>query len=143
MRQHAENALALARHLEARPEVRSVHYPGLESHPDHAVASRLFGGCGGMLSFELEGGLEASRSFLAGLRIVNEATSLGGVESLICRPALTSHSGMSAAAREEQGVSNGLLRLSVGIENIEDLIEDVDAALARCREPIGSAERER
>ena len=130
MRQHAANALTLAQHLESRPEVTTVNYPGLESHRDYELATRLLDGYGGMLSFELKGGLEAAKSFKNRLRLVTEATSLGGVDSLICRPAVTSHSGMSADARKAQGVSEGLLRVSVGIEDIEDLIEDVDRAFA-------------
>ncbi len=139
MRQHAENALALARYLERRPEVRVVHYPGLESHPDHEIARRVFDGYGGMLSFELAGGLSAARSFLAGLELLTEATSMGGVESLICRPAVTSHSGMNSEEREAQGITDGLLRLSAGIEDVEDLIEDVDRAFARMSESTGAA----
>jgi cystathionine beta-lyase/cystathionine gamma-synthase len=111
-----------------------VNYPGLESHPRHARARELFEGFGGMLSFELKGGSEANGAadkFIARLQLPACAPSLGGVETLITRPATTSHSGMSREDRERLGITDSLIRLSVGIEAAEDLIEDFKQALDR------------
>ncbi|MBI2815325.1 MAG: aminotransferase class I/II-fold pyridoxal phosphate-dependent enzyme [Acidobacteria bacterium] len=129
MRYHNESALRIARFLEEHPRVARVHYPGLESHPRHERARELFAGCGGMLSFELKGGLSAAESMMRRLRLPIIAPSLGGVETLITRPALTSHSGLSAEDRRKLGISDALIRLSVGIEATEDLIEDLAQAL--------------
>lgn len=129
VRQQNANALAVARHLSARPEVTVVNYPGLETHPDHQRARELFRGFGGMLSFELSGGAEAARQLARGVTLFTDAPSLGGVESLVTRPVATTHAGMSAADRERLGISDGLLRLSIGIEAVEDLIADLDTAL--------------
>ncbi len=127
-RQNA-NALVLADFLASRPETSRVNYPGLESHPGHSRAARLFDGFGGMLSFELAGGVEAAERFLGRLKIPIVAPSLGGVESLITRPATTSHSGMEPEERRRAGIADGLIRLSVGIEAVEDLIADFEQAL--------------
>ncbi len=124
------NALALARFLEQNPAVARVSYPGLESHPQHALASRLLDGFGGMLNVELEGGLESARAFMRRIRIPVKAPSLGGVESLVTRPATTSHAGMSPEERARAGIGDGLIRISVGIEAIEDLTADFGQALA-------------
>ena len=129
VRQQNANALAVARHLSARPEVTVVNYPGLETHPDHQRARELFRGFGGMLSFELSGGADAARQLARGVTLFTDAPSLGGVESLVTRPVATTHAGMSAADRERLGISDGLLRLSIGIEAVEDLIADLDTAL--------------
>ncbi len=130
MRHQNGSAQRIAEFLQGHAGVRKVNYPGLESHVDHKVASQLLDGFGGMLSFELEGGVEEAEAFLKALRIPIVAPSLGGVESLITRPATTSHSGMSGEERAAAGVSDTLIRLSVGIEATEDLIDDLSQALA-------------
>lgn len=130
VRYQNQSALQIARTLEAHPAVARVHYPGLESHPRHARARMLLDGFGGMLSFELKGGLEAAERLLGRLTLPISAPSLGGVETLITRPATTSHAGMAPADRLRLGITDGLVRLSVGIEGTEDLISDFDRALA-------------
>jgi cystathionine beta-lyase/cystathionine gamma-synthase len=124
------SALEIARFLDSHQAVNKVNYPGLETHPDHERASRLFEGFSGMMSFELEGGLEAAERFMQKTNLPIIAPSLGGIETLMTRPATTSHSGLTPAERQRLGVSDGLIRLSVGIEATEDLIEDFDQALA-------------
>lgn len=128
VRQQNDNALRLARFLEAHPAVARVHYPGLPSHPEHALAARQMRGFGGMLSFELR---QADRvhDVLGRFAVVTPALSLGGVESLICVPALTSHVSLPRAQRLACGITDGLMRVSVGIEDIEDLLEDFGRAL--------------
>ncbi|HWO12218.1 MAG TPA: aminotransferase class I/II-fold pyridoxal phosphate-dependent enzyme [Polyangiaceae bacterium] len=128
-RQNA-NALALARHLETHARVAKVIYPGLASHPDHAVAARLFGGFGGMLACELTGGAEAAARFVRRVKVAVHSASLGGPETLLTIPATTSHAGLGAEARARAGISEGLVRISTGFEHIDDLIRDFDAALA-------------
>jgi cystathionine beta-lyase/cystathionine gamma-synthase len=123
------SALEIARHLEAHPAIARVNYPGLESHPRHQRARELFDGFGGMMSFEVKGGIEAAEKFMRLTRIPTIAPSLGGVETLLTRPAATSHSGMSKSDREQIGVTDSLIRMSVGIEATEELIEDFDQAL--------------
>ena len=131
MQRHCENALALAHWLEQHPKVARVHYPGLASHPQHALAGKqMKGGYGGMISIELKGGLEDSRRFLERCRIFALAESLGGVESLIEHPAIMTHASIPAAARAQLGISDSLCRLSVGIEDVEDLKSDLDQALS-------------
>ncbi len=129
MRQHCANAQALAEALEANPRVQAVHYPGLESHPDHEIAKRCFDGMSGMLAFELTGGTEAARNFIDRVEIPASGPSLGGVETLVTRPATTSHAGLTPAERAAAGVTDGLVRVSVGIEGVEDLIEDFERAI--------------
>jgi cystathionine gamma-synthase len=141
MRVHQENADAIARQLEAHPAVARVYFPGLESHPQHALAARQQSGFGAMLSVELEGDDPAIqeqtvRAFVEGLTCFTLAESLGGVESLIAHPATMTHAAMSAEARAAAGISDGLLRLSIGIEALEDLQADLDAALARAQQVI-------
>jgi cystathionine gamma-synthase len=131
LRVHQENATALADLLDRHPAVAAVHYPGLLSHPQHALAARQQRGFGAMLSVELEGGLPAVRAFLDGLTCFTLAESLGGVESLIAHPATMTHAAMSVEVRAAAGIGDGLLRLSVGIEALEDLAADLEAALAR------------
>jgi cystathionine beta-lyase/cystathionine gamma-synthase len=109
--------------------VARVNYPGLEDHPGHSRAARLFDGFGGMLSFELAGGVEAAERFMGAVRLPIIAPSLGSVETLMTRPATTSHLGMSPEDRKRIGISDGLIRLSVGIEATEDLIRDFERAL--------------
>jgi cystathionine beta-lyase/cystathionine gamma-synthase len=130
VRQQNANTLALTRHLDAHPSVARVNYPGLETHPDHARARELFSGFSGMFSLELTGGLEAANRLIAGLEIPIHGPSLGGLETLVTRPSTTSHSGLSASEREELGITDGLIRVSVGIESIDDLIADFDSALS-------------
>ena len=132
VRYQNESALKIARFLEAHPKVRRVNYPGLERGADHLRACELLDGFGGMLSFELEGGVAAADSFIDHVTLPISAPSLGGVESLITRPATTSHSGMTPEERARAGIAEGLIRFSVGLEATEDLIEDFTRALAAC-----------
>jgi cystathionine gamma-synthase len=131
LRAHQENAAALAGLLDQHPAVAQVFYPGLATHPQHALAKRQQSGFGAMLSFELEGGEDAVRAFLDGLQCITLAESLGGVESLIAHPATMTHAAMAPEARHAAGISDTLLRLSVGIEDIADLSRQLRAALAR------------
>jgi cystathionine gamma-synthase len=131
LRAHQENAAALADLLNEHPAVTRVFYPGLASHPQHALAKRQQSGFGAMLSFELEGGEDAVRAFLDGLQCITLAESLGGVESLVAHPATMTHAAMAPEARRTAGISDTLLRLSVGIEDIADLSRHLRAALAR------------
>jgi cystathionine gamma-synthase len=131
LRVHQENAAALAGLLEQHPAVTRVFYPGLASHPQHALATRQQSGFGAMLSFELAGGEGAVRAFLDGLQCITLAESLGGVESLVAHPATMTHAAMSPEARRAAGISDTLLRLSVGIEDLSDLSRHLRAALAR------------
>ncbi len=128
MRQHNENAGRLARFLQAHPAVARVNYPGLAEHPGHAIAARQMRGFGGMLSFELMDQRQVD-PFLSRLRIIMPALSLGGVESLVCVPSRTSHRLMTPAERQNAGISDGLVRLSVGIEDVDDLLADLAQAL--------------
>ena len=129
MRAHEASARAVVRRLEPSSAVQAVHYPGLRSHPQHALAKRQMHGFGGMVSFELRGGLPAARRFLKRLRIFTLAESLGGVESLVDLPALMTHASVAKEVREARGISDGLIRLSCGIEDPKDLAEDIAAAL--------------
>ncbi|MBB5153973.1 trans-sulfuration enzyme family protein [Saccharopolyspora phatthalungensis] len=131
VRTQNENALALAEFLAAQPKIREVNYPGLASHPDHAHAAELFDGFGGMLSIRPTGGVEAARALIDAVRLPYDAPSLGGVESLITRPVATSHAGMSRADRESLGITDDLVRISIGIEHRDDLIADFAQALAK------------
>lgn len=132
MRQQQANAMAIARMLSDHPAVSAVHYPGLETHPDHALAARQQQGFGAMLSFDLAGGAAAAQRLVAALRVFTFAESLGGVESLIVHPATMTHADMGDDARRVAGIGEGLLRVSVGIEAEHDLIEDIKAGLAAC-----------
>ncbi len=133
LRAHQENAIRLAQCLAEDPAVTQVFYPGLASHPQHALAARQQSGFGAMLSFELAGGEAAIRAFVDGLECFCLAESLGGVESLVAHPASMTHASMAPEARQRAGISDGLLRLSVGIEQGEDLLADVTAGLERAR----------
>lgn len=126
---HNENAMAVARWLDGRPEVATTIYPGLESHPDHALASELMSGFGGMVSMVLAGGGEAADRFMSRLRLAIAAPSLGGVETLVSQPRYTSHVGLTQEEREAQGIPDGFVRLSIGIEDSRDLIADFEQAL--------------
>jgi cystathionine beta-lyase/cystathionine gamma-synthase len=130
VRYQNDSALKIAQFLAAHPAVERVYYAGLPSHPRHARARSLFAGCGGVLSFELEGGAERADEFARRVRIAAVAPSLGGVHTLLTRPATTSHAGLAREERLRLGIGDGLLRLSVGIESTEDLIEDFAQALA-------------
>jgi len=132
MERHCENAGKLARHLEQHSFVAKVIYPGLASHPQHALAKKQMSGFGGMLSFELKGGgVEAANEFASSTKLFTLAESLGGVESLCEVPASMTHASIPAEIRRAQGLADGLVRLSVGIEHVDDLIADVDQALAK------------
>ena len=131
LRVHQENAQAIAAQLQAHPAVTKVHYPGLASHPGHALAARQQSGFGAMLSLELDGGVEAVRAFVDGLRWFTLAESLGGVESLVAHPASMTHAAMTPEARAAAGIPDGLVRLSIGIEAQTDLQTDLAAALDR------------
>ena len=131
LRVHQENTDAVLGLLDGHPAVRAVHYPGLSSHPGHAIAARQQRGFGAMLGLELEGGLPAVRAFLEGLECFTLAESLGGVESLVAHPATMTHAAMSPEVRAKAGIGDGLLRLSVGIEHGDDLVADLAAALER------------
>ena len=128
---HEANARALADLLDCHPATRVVHYPGLASHPGHTLAKRQQAGFGAMLSFELVGGEAAARVFVEGLEYFTLAESLGGVESLVCHPAGMTHAAMAPEARRRAGIADGLLRISVGIEDEADLLGDIEAALDR------------
>ncbi|WP_405233352.1 cystathionine gamma-synthase [Lentisalinibacter salinarum] len=129
MRQHEENAAALAEFLAGQEQVARVYYPGLESHPGHLIAARQQSGFGGMVSFELRGGIEDAGRIAEGLVHFSLAESLGGVESLVCHPATMTHAPMTPEARTAAGISDSLIRLSVGIESATDLIGDLERAL--------------
>lgn len=136
LRVHQENAAVIAELLEGHPAVRAVHYPGLLSHPGHALAARQQHGFGAMLSLELVGGEAAVRAFVDGLRYFTLAESLGGVESLVAHPATMTHAAMTPEARAQAGIPDGLLRLSIGIEHADDLVADLRAALARAQAAV-------
>jgi methionine-gamma-lyase len=125
------NALAVARFLEGHAKVETVFYAGLESYPQHELALRQLGDFGGMLAFELAGGREAGERFMDALELCGRATSLGGVDTVLHHPASTSHRQYSADQLAAAGVSPGLLRLSVGCEDAEDILADIDQALAQ------------
>lgn len=131
LRIQAQNAAAqaIAEHLEAHPKVAVVNYPGLASHAQHDRAGRLFDGFGAMLSFELKGGVDEAEAFLAKLSIPAHAASLGGVESLMIRPAASTHGGVAPDERARSGITDRLIRFSVGLESLEDILEDLDTAL--------------
>ena len=129
MERHCENALAIAKHFESHKEISEVIYPGLSNHPQHDLAANQMKGFGGIISMNIKGGLEKSKSFLEKTRIFALAESLGGVESLIEHPALMTHASLPKDRRESIGISDGLVRLSVGLESLDDLIEDIEQAL--------------
>ena len=129
MERHCENALAIAKHFESHKEISEVIYPGLTNHPQHDLASKQMNGFGGIISMNIKGGLEKSKSFLERTEIFALAESLGGVESLIEHPALMTHASLPKDRREMIGISDGLVRLSVGLESLDDLVEDIEQAL--------------
>jgi methionine-gamma-lyase len=133
-----QGALEIARWLEARPEVAWVRYVGLPSHPQHELAKRQMSGFGAMISFELKGGLEAGRALMDHVKLATLAVSLGGVETLIEHPASMTHAGMSREDRLEAGITDGLVRYAVGIEDVEDLLADLDQALRSLPAPLAA-----
>jgi cystathionine beta-lyase/cystathionine gamma-synthase len=128
MMQHNANGIAVAKFLDTHPKVRKVYYPGLPEHPQHELARRQQRGPGAMLSFDL-GSLEAARRLLDHVKLCSLAESLGGVETLISHPALMTHASIPAEVRQRIGITDGLVRISVGIEDVEDLIADLERAL--------------
>jgi cystathionine beta-lyase/cystathionine gamma-synthase len=131
MDRHNANGLAVARWAEKHPAIQRVHYPGLPSHPDHAHARKVLSGFGGMVGLELKGGVRSAERMLKRLKLVAHAPSLAGVESLISEPRLTSHRDLTPEGRAAAGVPDGFLRLSCGIEDGEDIIEDLRQALGK------------
>jgi cystathionine beta-lyase/cystathionine gamma-synthase len=129
VRAQCANALAIARFLDEHPAVARVNYPGLESNPEHARAAKHFDGYGGMLSYELAGGLQAAETLIRTVKIPLIAPSLGGMESLLTRPAGTSHSGLTPEERKKIGIADGLIRMSVGIESADEIIDDLRRGL--------------
>ncbi len=133
MRQHCENARRIAKHLANHPDVLQVRYPGLPSHPGHELARRQMSDFGGIVTLELTGGVERAMRFLASTRLFTLAESLGGVESLMCHPATMTHASIPPEERARIGISDALIRLSVGIEDVDDLLEDLEQAITRSR----------
>jgi cystathionine beta-lyase/cystathionine gamma-synthase len=129
LQRHNENAQRIAEWCAERSEIRRVHYPGLPDHPDHEIAKRMLDGFGGMMAIELAGGARAAERFLRKLKLFRHAPSLGGIDSLVSEPRFTSHAHLSSDARAAAGIPDGFLRLSVGIENANDLIADIEQAL--------------
>ena len=140
MERHCENALAIAKHFESHKEISEVIYPGLSNHPQHDLAANQMKGFGGIISMNIKGGLEKSKSFLEKTRIFALAESLGVVERLIEHPALMTHASLPKDRRESIGISDGLVRLSVGLESLDDLIEDIEQALNKIRLGFGVKE---
>jgi cystathionine gamma-lyase len=130
MEKHSANARELARWLVEHKAVASVLYPGLANHPGHAVAKKQMRDFGGMLSLRLKGGVPAAQKFMTSIRVFQLAESLGGVESLVCHPASMTHGSIPVEVRTARGVDDGLVRLSVGIEDVDDLRKDLEQALA-------------
>ena len=129
VRRQNENAMVVASWCSNRKEIKRVHYPGLPDHPDHKIARALLDGFGGMLAIELGGGGKATDRFLRRLKLITHAASLGGVESLVSEPRYSSHAAMSSEERAKIGIPDGFLRVSVGIEDAQDIIADIDQAL--------------
>ncbi|HRF59181.1 MAG TPA: cystathionine gamma-synthase [Fimbriimonadaceae bacterium] len=130
MQRHGENAARVAAWLESHPKVERVLYPGLPSHPQHALAARQMSGSGGMITFFVKGGLDEARRFLSAVEMIALAESLGGVESLIEHPAIMTHASVPPEVRREIGVHDNLIRLSVGIESVDDIVTDLERAFA-------------
>src|SRR5207244_1622851 len=128
MERHASNAMKIAAWLEGRKEVARTIYPGLASHPQHAIAKKQMEGFGGMISFDLKGGIEAAKKLLSRVKLFVCAESLGGFESLIEHPAIMTHASVEPEKRRALGITDGLVRLSVGIEHADDLIADLESS---------------
>ena len=131
MERHCSNAQKVAEFLESHPAVSRVWYPGLPSHPDHELAKKQMTGFGGMISFELKGGLGAGKRMMNRVQFATLVVSLGNTDTLIQHPASMTHSTLAPDLRREMGLTDGLVRLSVGIENVEDIIADLDQAMGR------------
>jgi cystathionine gamma-lyase len=131
MKEHEKNAQQVADYLQEHPKVKKVNYPGLKSHPQYELAQKQMSGFGGMLSFEIVGGLKEAEQFLGNLKIFSLAESLGGVESLIEHPARMTHASVPPEIRKQIGITDSLIRTSVGIENIDDLVKDLDQAFKK------------
>ena len=131
MERHCRNALHIAQFLNQHPKVDHVYYPGLDNHPEHQLAKSQLNGFGGMISFEVKGGLEAGKKVMDNVQVCNFTVSLGEIDTLIMHPASTSHKSLTPEERKEIGVSDGLVRLSVGLEDVNDLVNDLDQALAQ------------
>ena len=134
MDRHCENATAIANALEAHEQVDRVIYPGLKSHAQHEIAAAQMRGFGGMVSFELKGGLEAGNTFASATKVFTLAESLGGVESLVEVPPSMTHASIPTEVRHAAGLADGLVRLSVGIEHIDDLLADIEQAISACQQ---------
>ena len=138
MQRHCENAAKVAEFLEQHHAIEWVRYPGLKSHPQHEIACKQMNGFGGMISFGLKGGIDVGRAMMNSIKFCGLAVSLGGVESLIQHPASMTHASMGAEARQRANISDGLVRVSVGIENVNDIIADLEQALAAATTPASS-----
>jgi O-succinylhomoserine sulfhydrylase len=135
MDRHCSNALALARHFEGHPELESVKYPGLPSHPQFELARRQMSQGGGIVVLVLKGGLERSRRFLDSVRLVSHSPNLGDTRSIVTHPTSTTHSKLTEEERRQVGIVPGLIRISVGLEHMDDIIADVEQALAASGKP--------
>jgi cystathionine beta-lyase/cystathionine gamma-synthase len=133
MERHCSNAELIAQYLSANDRVRRVYYPGFIDQPDHAVAARQMTRFGAIVSFDLDATLEETRAFTRRLNLWTLAESLGGVKSLFCHPATMTHASVEPDVRKKVGIGDGLIRLSAGLEDVRDLIEDLEQALARTR----------
>jgi cystathionine beta-lyase/cystathionine gamma-synthase len=131
MERHCESGMKIAEWLEKHPKVEWVKYPGLKSHPQYEIAQRQHKGPGGMIAFELKGGLEAGRTVMNSVELCQLAVSLGGVETLIQHPASMTHFSMGKEQREAADISDGLVRISVGIEHVDEIINDLDRAFSK------------
>lgn len=131
MQRHAENAMQVAKFLEGHPRVERVNYPGLKSHPQHDIAKKQMSGYSGMLSFEVKGGVEAGQRLMNSVRLMSLAVSLGSVDTLIQHPASMTHAVMPKETRVRLGITDGLVRISVGIEDAEDIIADLEQGLEK------------
>ncbi len=132
MQRHCENGQKVAEYLESHPKVKWVRYPGLASHPQHEIAKKQMQGFGGMISFELNGGLQAGKTLMDNVHLCTLAVSLGGVETLIQHPATMTHASMGPEARAAAGITDGLVRISVGVEEVEEILDDLRSALEKC-----------
>jgi cystathionine beta-lyase/cystathionine gamma-synthase len=138
MAKHSENGMAVAKFLEDHPKVDRVSYPGLPSHPQHEIAKREMSGFSGMISFELKGGLEAGRMLMNSVKLCSLAESLGAVETMITHPATMTHADVPKEEREARGLTDGLVRISVGIEDVADILADLEQALGKVPVPAGA-----
>jgi cystathionine beta-lyase/cystathionine gamma-synthase len=135
IREQSASAMTLARWLEHHSRIRRAHYPGITSHPGHEIAAAQMSDFGGILAIDLGGGREAAMAFMRGLRLIRLGASLGGVETLATHPATSSHRMLTPEAREALGIGDGLIRFSVGLEDVEDLQADIESALEASGQP--------